>query len=208
MEDQAKSIDRWNRFRVRPGIVSVAAHGLVFLIAAGEFHRTPKIAPYKLPGTAHGVQLLTYYAAGSREQTTSDLASKAADKPKLVSSAHIAATKPAPEKAVAPNTEQGTGNAAQSGLGDGEISMALLTYFPHPKPDLSSLARGTQGDVILNAVIDEHGKISELTLLKGLGKPVDDQVIAAVRQWTYSPAKKNGLPVPSEQELHFHYERG
>jgi protein TonB len=37
---------------------------------------------------------------------------------------------------------------------------------------------------------------------------VDETVIAAVRQWEYTPAKKNGVPVVSEQELHFHYERG
>ena len=207
MEEQIKSEDRLDRFRLRPGAVSVAVHCVVLLVALGLFHKAPKIAPYKLPGTAHGVQLLTYYAAGSREQPASQLVSKAADKPKLTTSARTAADS-VPQKAAAPATEHGAGNAAQSGLGDGEISMALLTYFPHPKPDLSSLPHGTQGDVILNAVIDEHGKISELTLLKGLGKPVDDQVIAAVKEWTYSPAKKNGSPVPSEQELHFHYERG
>jgi hypothetical protein len=29
-----------------------------------------------------------------------------------------------------------------------------------------------------------------------------------VEQWRYTPAKKDGVPVPSERELHFHYERG
>ncbi len=61
--------------------------------------------------------------------------------------------------------------------------------------------------MILNAVIDER-EYSELTLLKGLGSPVDEYVIATVQQWKYTPAKKNGVPVVSEQELHFHYERG
>jgi hypothetical protein len=28
-----------------------------------------------------------------------------------------------------------------------------------------------------------------------------------VNQWTYVPAMKNGVPVASVQELHFHYER-
>jgi protein TonB len=108
----------------------------------------------------------------------------------------------------APPAETGTSAAEKSGLGEGDITIALQTVFLYPKPDLSSLPHGTKGDVILNAVIDEHGKISELTLLKGLGSPVDETVIAAVRQWEYTPAKKNGVPVVSEQELHFHYERG
>jgi len=45
----------------------------------------------------------------------------------------------------------------------------LETYFPYPQPDLTSLPRGTKGDIILDAVIDESGKITELTLVKGLG---------------------------------------
>jgi len=55
--------------------------------------------------------------------------------------------------------------------------------------------------------IDEHGKIAELTLLQGLGPTIDDEVIQTVDQWIYTPATKNGVPVPSIQELHFHYER-
>ncbi len=208
MHDLTKVIEGSERFRPRQAAVSVAVHILILLVAAGVFQRVPKIAPYKLPGTARGVQVLTYYAAGSPVHAASDLASQPAEKPKLEMNARMVHAKSDPAPVAPPSTELGTGNTAQSGLGDGEINMAQLTYFPHPKPDLSSLPHGTAGDVVLNAVIDQHGKISELTLLKGLGRSVDEQVIAAVREWTYSPATKNGSPVPSEQELHFHYERG
>jgi protein TonB len=207
MDDLVKQIEGGDRFRLRQGAVSVGAHALFFFAVLGFFDRAPKIMPYKLPGTSHGTQLLTYYAAGSPIHPVSDLASKLPDAPKLAVITHAPAEKPAPERAATPITEQGSGSSALTGLGDGDINIAVLTYFPHPKPDLSSLARGTQGDVILDAVIDEHGKISDLKLLKGLGDSVDNQVIAAVRQWTYSPATRNGTPVPSEQELHFHYER-
>jgi protein TonB len=43
--------------------------------------------------------------------------------------------------------------------------------------------------------------------MKGLGQPIDDVVIATVKQWSFAPATRNGVPIPSEQELHFHYER-
>ncbi len=196
------------RFRLRQGASSVAVHCIFLLVALGAFQRAPKIAAYKLPGAKDGVRLLTYYAAGSPEHAASELASKVTDSPKLETKAPAVQAKTAPEKVVARNVERGAGNTAQSGLGDGEINMAQLTYFPHPKPDLSTLPPGTQGDVVLNAVIDVHGKIADLTLLKGLGHPIDDEVIAEVRTWTYSPATRNGTPVSSEQELHFHYERG
>jgi protein TonB len=192
----------------QPQIVSVAVHLLILLAVAGVFHRSPRIAPYKFPGTAQGVQLLTYYAAGSRKAATSELVAKAPEKAKLAAPVHVGASQAKPAEVQLSRAETGSSNAAQSGLGDGDISIAVMKYFPHPAPDLSALPHGTKGDIILNAVIDEHGKISELTLLKGFGPPVDDEVIAVVRQWTYNPAIKNGSPVPSEQELHFHYERG
>ena len=194
--------------QIRPGAVSAVVHVATLLLFGGILHRAPKIAPYNLPGTKRGTTLLTYYAAGSRERPATAIASKVADTPKLISPLPSTLAEPAAPAASAPAEEPGAGHAAESGLGDGEINMAQLTHFPHPKPDLSSLPHGTQGDVVLNAVIDEHGRIASLTLLKGLGEPIDNQVIAAVREWTYIPATKNGTPVSSEQELHFHYERG
>jgi protein TonB len=121
---------------------------------------------------------------------------------------HVASAPPKPKETGAPSAEIGSGTSTQSGLGEGDIKIASQTYFPYPKPDLSSIPDGTHGDVILNAVIDENGKISDLTLLKGLGPSIDNAVIAVVKKWSYTPATKNGIPVPSEQELHFHYDHG
>lgn len=208
MLDHAKLVGEPEQRLSRPRLVSVAVHALILLVAAGVFHRVPQIAPYKFPGTSKGVQLLTYYAPGSRKSSTSELALKTPEQAKLTAPVRISASPAKPAEAPLSRAEIGITNAAQSGLGDGDISIAVMMYFPRPAPDLSPLPHGTKGDVVLNAVIDEHGKISELTLLKGLGPPIDDEVIAVVRQWTYDPAIKNGAPVPSEQELHFHYERG
>ena len=44
-------------------------------------------------------------------------------------------------------------------------------------------------------------------MLQGLDPAIDDAVIETVNQWVYVPAMKNGVPVASVQELHFHYER-
>lgn len=189
-------------------LLSVVAHMLLLLCLAGSFARSPKVVPYRLPGTAQGVTLLTYYSPGSARPVAAEATHKIREK-----------TKPAPVRPPIPSTprveppataglQAGVGNAAQSGLGEGDITIALETYFPSPTPDLSGLPHGTKGDVILDAVVDEHGKISQLTLVKGLGGSVDETVIATVRQWTYTPAMRQGVPVASERELHFHYERG
>ena len=137
----------------------------------------------------------------------SDIATKAVAKPQPKSVVHSTVAAPQTQEATALNTERGVGDAGQSGIGDGNITIALQKFFPYPTPSLATLPRGTAGDVILNAVIDEHGKISELTLLQGLGPAIDNEVIQTVNQWVYTPATKDGVPVPSVQELHFHYER-
>jgi protein TonB len=166
------------------------------------------MAPYRLPGTAQGVTVLTYYQAGSRQPVASETLHKNPEKTKATP---LPVPVPSLPKLAPPQdagSQAGLENSAQSGLGEGDISIALETYFPYPAPDLSHLAHGTKGDVILDAVVDEEGKISKLTLVHGLGSPVDEEVIATVQQWRYTPAKRQGVPIASERELHFHYERG
>jgi protein TonB len=188
-------------------LLSIAVHAAILLAIAVWVHRTPRIAPFKLPGTARGLTLLTYYSPGSRKPSATDspVRSNHSSKAKTVRKREVA-DKPAPPQP--PRADVGSGNTTESGLGEGDIRIALLQHFPYPHPDLSILAHGTKGDVILDAVIDEHGKITQLTLLKGLEPSIDQEVIATVRQWLFTPATKDGVPVPSEQEFHFHYERG
>ncbi len=188
--------------------LSAAAHLALLWVLVSGVSGGPVTVSYKLPGTAMGDTALVFYAPGSSRPVSAERPQKARVKPRDPD-----AQKPVPSvtpvaQAQAADTHAGIGTATESGLGEGDITIALETYFPYPKPDLSSLPHGTKGDVILDAVIDEHGKISGLTLLKGLGSPVDESVIATVEQWTYTPAKRNGVPVASERELHFHYERG
>ena len=193
----------------RSAVVSGVIHVALLGFLLGGFRWGPKVAPYRLPGTENGVRTLTYFSAGNPQPHTMDAPVKDAEVEKKAVDAAQDALQPArPKSAPAAQADAGSGDAVKSGVGEGNISIALQKVFPYPKPDLSSMAHGTSGDVILDAVIDEHGKISALTLLKGLGDPIDKNVIATVEQWSYTPAMKDGVPVASEQELHFHYERG
>src|SRR5665213_1061305 len=194
--------------RSRSTLISTTVHAVVLFLAFGVLHRS-HIAPFQLPGTEHGLTMLTYYAAGSPPHAVSDIPAKDPVKQKADPISHTALhlPTPKPKPVAAPATQDGTGTSPEAGVGEGDIKIAQQTYFPYPKPSLSSLPHGTSSDVILDAVIDEHGKISDLKLMKGLGQPIDDIVIATVKQWSFAPATRNGVPIPSEQELHFHYER-
>jgi protein TonB len=188
-------------------MLSVAAHAAILVAVVVWIHRIPRIATFRLPGTARGLTLLTYYSPGSRKPAASDsIVHSRQNKNNARSASRTEVAKPTPPEP--PQADVGTGNTTESGIGEGDIRIALLQHFPNPQPDLSALAPGTKGDIVLDAVIDAHGKVTELTLLKGLAPSIDQAVIATVKQWLFTPATKGGVPVASEQEFHFHYERG
>jgi len=61
-------------------------------------------------------------------------------------------------------------------------------------PPAARLAR-TQGIVILEAVIDEQGRVSHARVLKGLPNGLDIAAVDAVKQWRFAPATLYGKPV-------------
>jgi periplasmic protein TonB len=199
-------LNRELRHRSRGPVLSVAVHAAILLVLAIEVHRAPRIAPFRLPGTAHGITLLTYYSPGSTRPSATD--SPVHEKRTKTTPVHKRLVAETPTPPAPPRADAGSGNTSESGLGEGDIRVALQQHFPYPRPDLSVLAHGTKGDVILDAVIDEHGRITQLTLIQGLAPAIDEAVIATVKQWLFAPATRDGVPVASEQEFRFHYERG
>ncbi len=105
-------------------------------------------------------------------------------------------------------TAKADASSGEDALGDGDTTLALVVLHPTPEPDLSQLPAGTRGDVIVDVVIDKTGRIAKYTMMRGLGHGVDQTVLATIQTWTFQPATRNGLPVASEQELLFHYEKG
>ncbi len=194
---------------------AVASALLHLLVVAALVHQSASwVAPIRLPGSPHGTNLLLTYSPGRAPFQTSAPNPKA--QPKQAESTTPLPRPPAPklkETTASPNTTspastQPDSAAGADSLGSGNINIALVSYFPTPKPDLSTLPRGTKGDVILDIVIDTTGKIADIKMTSGLGHGIDENVIAIVQQWTFHPATKDGQPVASEQELHFHYEKG
>jgi protein TonB len=64
-------------------------------------------------------------------------------------------------------------------------------------PDYPALARQArvEGIVIIEATIDVRGDVQSAKVLRSIPL-LDDAAVAAVRQWKFTPALLNGVPVP------------
>lgn len=86
-----------------------------------------------------------------------------------------------------------------------EVIPALPQVFPDPAVSRADLPPGVEGDVIVEVTIDEHGKVIELKLVRGIGYGIEDRVLATLRQWRFSPASKDGVTIASQHIVTFHY---
>jgi protein TonB len=76
-------------------------------------------------------------------------------------------------------------------------SMTRPVMLSGRQPRYTELARraGIQGVVILEAVIDKQGRVTNVRLLKPMSMGLDEEAIAAVKSWVFEPAKMGGRPV-------------
>jgi TonB family protein len=65
-----------------------------------------------------------------------------------------------------------------------------------PQYTVEARMAGVQGVVILEAVIDEQGDVTEVRVLKGQPSGLDQSAVDAVRTWKFRPATLDGKPVP------------
>jgi protein TonB len=166
---------------------SVVLHVLVIAAITYQLHGVAKVRRAKIVA-----RKLTPYAPGRT-------AAVQPPKPKIVP--------PKDEPKLAVKQPEPPPPSGGDPSGEADVSVAMADFYPQPKPDLSVLPHGTRGDVVIDVVIDEDGKVVETHLDQGLGHGLDEAVMAVVQTWTFTPATKAGKPVASEQQLLFHFER-
>lgn len=64
---------------------------------------------------------------------------------------------------------------------------------------------GLEGNVIVEVTIDERGNIIEKTVLQGLSPAIDRKVLAALEDWRFLPATRDGVAIPSKEDVHYHF---
>lgn len=90
-----------------------------------------------------------------------------------------------------------------SGLFNGdEVRPALPTATSDPVVwpwQLPTVA----GNEVIEITIDERGDIVNKTILQSLGPDIDTKCLAALENWHFQPATRNGSPIPSKQDAIF-----
>lgn len=78
----------------------------------------------------------------------------------------------------------------------GAIARPRQLHAPHPVyPEMARRAR-VEGTVILEVRLDERGRVSEVTVLRGPRFGLTESAVAAVSRWRYEPARLGGRAVP------------
>ncbi len=77
---------------------------------------------------------------------------------------------------------------------------AIQKAVRYPK---EASARGLEGKVIVEFVVDEQGRVVEPRVVQGLGSGLDEAALRAVREVTFTPARKDGKAVRTKLTLPF-----
>jgi protein TonB len=82
----------------------------------------------------------------------------------------------------------------------GNVQEAKIVARPQPVyPPLAKQAR-IQGNVVLHAIIDKDGTVTQLEVISGHPLLVQ-AALAAVKQWRYQPTQLNGEPVEVDTQI-------
>jgi TonB family protein len=137
----------------------------------------------------------------------SAVATRSADEPgaRLVGAKTPAATAtPAPVSAAG---ERAPLNKAEVRTKIFVPASALLHYaIAQPPPAYPSVARlqRVEGDVLLQALVDERGRVEDVTVVNGPG-PLRNAAIDALRNWRFKPYLLDGHPVAVRTFVDFHF---
>jgi periplasmic protein TonB len=88
----------------------------------------------------------------------------------------------------------------------GDVSAPVLLYSVEPKMSEEALHAHVKGNVWVTINVDKNGNPTHVRVIRGIGPNgaglgLDESAIAAVRQYKFKPAMKNGKPVLVELNI-------
>ncbi len=116
---------------------------------------------------------------------------------------HVAQDETAKENNTGSSTGSRYGSVTQGQLSGADVRPALPIRGSDPQVYPGELRE--EGDVIVEITIDEAGNIIDKKLLRSINPAIDQRVLVALESWRFHPATRDGVPIPSKQDVHYHF---
>jgi periplasmic protein TonB len=86
--------------------------------------------------------------------------------------------------------------ARQEIVGNG-VTAPRVVKSVQPRYTAEAIRARIEGVVVLGAVVQQDGAVGEITVVRSLDSTngLDEQAIAALKQWKFEPGTKQGKPV-------------
>jgi protein TonB len=86
------------------------------------------------------------------------------------------------------------GGAAAQGR---DVGQPRPIFHPTPTYTARAQADGLHGAVVVQAIVDTEGCVTQPRVVKGLDAIFDQHVLDMIQFWTFRPASRGGRPVPA-----------
>jgi TonB family protein len=96
------------------------------------------------------------------------------------------------------------GSVSQGAVSGFEVRPALWASGSDPLVAPREL-NGLEGTVIVEITIDEQGRVVRTAVLQSLAPAIDAKVVAALENWHFHPATRDGVAVASKQDVLYHF---
>ena len=85
------------------------------------------------------------------------------------------------------------------------VTPPRLLHFVEAEYPAEARDAGLDGSVVLQLTIDDHGHVSEATVLTGLGHGLDEAAVAAARQFEFEPAHQGDHAIPTRIRYRYRF---
>ena len=91
------------------------------------------------------------------------------------------------------------------GFSTSEYKLAIRTAGEIPPIPATDLPPRFEQYVMVDITIDVDGRVAEAQIVGGVVSPkIQQTLLSAIREFKYSPAMRNGTPIPSQMEIVVH----
>ncbi|GGA60605.1 hypothetical protein GCM10011507_10170 [Edaphobacter acidisoli] len=104
----------------------------------------------------------------------------------------------------------GPGSGGNTGGGvrhiGGGVSAPVLIYSVEPEFSEEARKAKVAGNVLVSLWVDQNGLPSHVRVIRGVGMGLDENAVAAVKQYRFKPAMENGKPVTVELNVEVNFQ--